>query len=114
VGHIFEGLQVFCFFLKIPKAGEKIKDVVKSDFPEGLPHVMRKKVEVVVLKLPGKVNALRREVKARHIVPLASQVAGVAPFAASQVEHVAAGRRMERIEEMINEAFRFGLIPIFV
>ena len=113
-GERLQGLQVFCFFLKVAKAGEKVENVIKSSFPEGFPHVMGKKVEALVLKLTGELNDLSREVKTCYIVPLAGQVAGVAAFAAGQVEHTAACRRIEGVQKVIDEAFCFRFIPVFV
>ena len=97
---------------EIPKGGKEVKNVIEIIDPGRQAHVLLIKMQVIRLKLFGKCDAVQREVNACDIKAFGSQDAGMPAAAATGIEHAAVGGRLQKIEQVVNKVFRFGIIVV--
>ena len=84
---------------EIAEAGKEIEDIMEVIGVEDLPHVVYIEMEVIVLVLQGIINAILREIYARHVEAFAGQYAGMTAPAAGEVQHSGAGGRVQEGEK---------------
>ncbi len=99
---------------EVPEAGEEIKSVVEIVDVKREAHILHKELQVIGFKSLCDLDALVRDVYACGIKPMFGQLPREAPFAAGDVQHSAAGGRLQVGEQVLYKFACFELIAVLI
>src|SRR5271156_1367061 len=99
---------------EVAKACKKIKRIIEVVDIKGHAHILHKELQVISFICLGGFYTWVGYIYAGYIIAMLCKLLCKAPFSASNIKHLAAGRRLQVLQQMLNKFLGLVFIPVLI